>query len=236
MTSAANRYEEGNYAVEFGDDDWKADQMAQLVAHIPDPESIGSYSDIGCGSGGVFAGIRDRLVSRGFPIQRAVGYDVLPEQHFKFAIRSELQFKRMDFLADDEEFDLITLNDVVEHVLSPQTFLAGIGRRARYVALHIPLDDRLSVLMSNQYNFRIGPVGHISFWSPASALNLATASGLTPLWCCLTPGFMAPSGRVRAIQRAAFVFRWLTWQINPGLMAATMGGASFALLCRGGRR
>jgi SAM-dependent methyltransferase len=235
MTSSTSRYAEGGYDVDFGDDDWKAEQMAHALKHIPDPASVKSYADVGCGNGGVFSGIRDRLVRSGFPIQRAVGYDVIPEEKVRAAGRPELVFKRVDFFADDEHFDLITLNDVVEHVVSPQRFLEGIAPRARYVALHIPLDDRLSVLMTNQYNFRIGPVGHLSFLNPATALNLLTASGLTPFWCGLTPGFMAASGRVRLIQRVAFLFRWMMWHVNPGLMAKTIGGASLAVVCRGGR-
>lgn len=231
MSKAVERYETGLYDVDFGDDAWKADQMVRALANIPDPHTITRYADVGCGNGGVFAGIRQRLVDRSFPIRRAVGYDVVPEEKFRKA--AGIVFKRMDFLADDEQFDLITLNDVVEHVTSPQSFVAGIAGRARYIALHMPLDDRLSVLISNQYNYRLRTVGHLSFWTPATALNLLTNAGLTPLWCGLTPGFMAPSGRVRMIQRVALAFRWVMWRVNPGLMATTIGGASLAVLCRG---
>lgn len=233
MTSATDRYAHGFYDVDFGDEAWKADQMARALTHIPDPETVTRYADVGCGNGGVFVGIRSRLLANGFPIQRAVGYDIIPEEKFRDPQEPGIVFKRMDFFFDDEQFDLITLNDVVEHVVSPHNFLAGIARRARYVALHMPLDDRLSVLITDQYNFRLDSVGHISFWNPATALNMLTSSGLTPLWCGLTPGFMAPSGRARTIQRIAFVFRWAMWRINPGLMATTIGGASLAVLCRG---
>lgn len=232
MSATLGRYEGGDYDVEFGDDEWKAEQMARVICRIPDRAGVRRYADVGCGSGGVFAGIGDRLVREGFPIARAVGYDVIPEEKFR-AGRPDLTFKRMQFAADDEQFDLITLNDVVEHVVAPQAFLGEVARRARYVALHIPLDDRLSVLVANQYNFRLGPVGHISFWNPATALNLLTASGLTPIWCELTPGFQAPSGGVRRVQRVARVFRRIMWRINPGLMAVTIGGASLAVVCRG---
>jgi SAM-dependent methyltransferase len=231
----ADRYVAGDYDVDFADDIWKAEQMSRLLAHVPDPHTVRSYADVGCGNGAVFAGIRRHLASAAWPIQRAVGYDLLPEDRFT-AVDRDLTFKRTAFACDDEAFDLVTVNVVIEHVQAPQEFLRVIGMRARYVALHIPLDDRLSVLLANQYNYRIGPVGHISFFSPASAINLATAAGLLPLCVLFTPGFMAPSGRQRLAQRLAFPFRWLLWRLNPGLMAATVGGASLALLCRGTRQ
>jgi hypothetical protein len=62
----------------------------------------------------------------------------------------EVEFKTADFLDDDIEVDLATLNDVIEHVSFPQKLLAGVARRCRYVALHVPLDDRLSVLLADQ--------------------------------------------------------------------------------------
>lgn len=133
------------------------------------------------------------------------------------------------------EVDLATLNDVIEHVTCPQTLLAAVARRCRYVALHIPLDDRLSVLICDQWNRRIGPVGHISFWNTASALNMITSSGLLPLYCRFTPGFLAPSGRKRLVQKLALPIRMLMYVGNPGCAATTVGGVSLAVLCRGAR-
>jgi hypothetical protein len=235
MTTAYERYETGEYDVDFGDDQFKAEQVLRLLSFIPDRMKITSYADVGCGNGGTFAGIYDGLVRQGCTLQRAAGYDIIPEDKFRSHGRTGLCYKRMNFLDDQENYDLITLNDVIEHLLEPQEFCRRIGQRARYVAFHIPLDDRLSVLLTNQYNYRLKQVGHISFWNPAAALSLLTASGLLPLHCFYTPGFSAPSSRARLIQRVAFPFRWIMWQINAGLMSATIGGVSLAVLCRGQR-
>jgi hypothetical protein len=147
----------------------------------------------------------------------------------------EVEFRQCDFAEDGDDFDLATLNDVVEHLTCPQALLAQVGRRCRFVALHIPLDDRLSVVLGNQWNWRIGPIGHISMWNTASALNLLTASGLVPLRCTFTPGFLAPSGRHRVVQKLSLPFRFLLYWLSPGLAAATLGGVSLAVLCRGAR-
>ena len=181
----------------------------------------------------MFVALVRELREAGLPLITSVAYDVGAFDEGIVATHPELSFRHEDFLAGNERFDLVTLNDVVEHLPSPEKFLASVAQRARYVALHIPLDDRLSVLLADQFNFRLETVGHISFWSPATALTMLTSSGLVPLQCRYTPGFLAPSGRVRMIQRLALPFRWLLWTISPGLAATTTGGASLAVLCRG---
>ena len=120
------------------------------MVRIPDPHSVMSYADIGCGNGGVFAALYAGLVQGGFPLRRAVGYDIASAWKATAAKYPPVEFKQLDFLEDETEFDLATLNDVLEHVTSPHLLLAGVARRCRYVALHIPLDDRLSVLLADQ--------------------------------------------------------------------------------------
>ena len=235
MNSASARYRDGSYDFNFGDDVWKAREMQKVIALIPDMTAINSYADVGCGNGGVFVSLYRELVRNGFPLQRAVGYDVASAYAETAARNPDVEFRTADFLEDGCEFDLVTLHDVIEHVTTPQVLLAGIARRSRYVALHIPLDDRLSVLLANDWNRRISIVGHISMWNVASALNILTASGLLPLKCRFTPGFSAPSGRVRWLQKAALPIRMLAYALSPGLTATTVGGVSLAVLCKGAR-
>ncbi len=117
--------------------------------------------------------------------------------------------------------------------IKPGNANAGIARRARYVALHMPLDDRWSVLLRNQWNYRLGPVGHITFWNPATALNCVTSAGVVPVACRFTPGFLAPSGRERWTQWLVLPVRGLAWLVSPGLAAITVGGVSLAVLGEG---
>jgi hypothetical protein len=228
-----DRYRLGQYDCTFGDGAWKGAQMARLIGHAAAKEEVRSYADVGCGDGTVLRCIKEGLTAAGFSLTRVVGYDVAPPPANTAAVGPDIVLKHRDFADDDECFDLVTLNDVIEHVLCPQDFLEAVAARARYVALHIPLDDRVSVRIFNQYNYRIGPVGHISFFNPPSALNLLVSAGLLPLYCRFTPGFLAPSGRKRLIQKIALPLRLLSWWISPGLSASLLGGVSLAVLCRG---
>ncbi len=233
MDPNIERYSRGEYEIEDKDGPWKARYMHDIINSIPDKYSIKKYADIGCGSGGVLRNLVELLKQSGFPLEQIIGYDISPIPDFIRKASPEIEFRQQNILESKDYYDLVTINDVLEHVSSPQEFLAGVGSRTRYVAVHIPLDDRLSVLLTDQYNYRIRDVGHISFWNPCSALNLISASGLQPLRCSFTQGFLAPSGRERLIQKIAIPFRFIIGTISPGLAAVTVGGYSLAVLCRG---
>jgi SAM-dependent methyltransferase len=233
MDPARERYLKGEYKIADIDGLWKARQMCNLIRSIPDKQTIKSYADIGCGQGAVMTNLVDLLVEDGLPLRKIVGYDISPFPEGLTQAHPKIEFRQGDFLEDGERFDLITLNDVLEHLSAPQDFLSKVGERARYVAMHIPLDDRWSVLLSNQYNYRIKDIGHLNFWNPSSAFNLISAAGIQPLQSKFTPGFLAPSGRGRLIQILSIPIRFMVGAISPGLAALTTGGYSLAVLGRG---
>jgi SAM-dependent methyltransferase len=230
---ARERYVSGAYRLAVEDGEWKARQMLSVLERIPDRSSIRRYADVGCGQGDVLANLHRGLIEAGFPLDATYGYDVSPSVTHAQERHPHIRFVHADLLSSDECFDLITLNDVLEHVTAPQRFLASIGERARYVGIHMPLDARLSVLLPDQLNHRLCSVGHISFWTPFSALNLVTDAGLLPIACRFTPGFMAPSGRQHLRQWLALPARFAVWQLSPALASLTTGGVSLAILARG---
>lgn len=235
MQNSVNRYVGMRYSFDFGDDEWKAEVLRDLVNRIPGPGAVRAYVDIGCGNGGTFYALYKNMRADGIPVQRAIGYDVARAWEKSAQDRPEVEFRQADYSCEGIDADLATLNDVVEHMSCPQQMLAEVAKRCRYVILHIPLDDRLSVLLLNGINVRLEAVGHISLWNVCSALNLLTASGLTPLHCYYTPGFLAPSGRRRLVQWVALPFRGLIYAISPWLASVTVGGVSLAVLCEGER-
>jgi hypothetical protein len=233
MNAATTRYELGNYDFDFGDDEWKAKQMMKVISKISDPSSIHSFADVGCGNGGTSVQIVKLLKERGFPVRCAAGYDLASAWKSTAQTHTEVAFRCADFTQQETVFDLVTLNDVIEHVLCPIEFCRAVAQRARYVALHIPLDNRLATYVSKDWNRRLSEIGHISFWNVASALTTLTAAGLFPLYCILTPGFSAPSGRKRLAQRLFLPIRAIAYAASPDLTALTFGGVSLAVLSKG---
>ena len=233
MDPVRDRYVKGEYKIADVDGPWKSRQMCRLIEMVPDKDTVRTYADVGCGQGAVLVNLRDRLLRSGFNLVKVVGYDISPFPRGLIDRHREIDFRQVDFLDDDESFDVVTLNDVLEHVGAPQEFLSKVGGRARYVAVHVPLEGRLGVLLANQYNYKIADVGHVSFWTPATALNLVTASGLQPLYCRYTKGILAPSSRERWSQLLTLPLRALVVALHPGLAAVTTGGVSLGILCRG---
>ena len=220
------RYSTGTYNNQFGDADCKSRTLLDLLKGFPEiATSLKTYADVGCGDGTVFVSILQKLPRLECHLEEAVGYDISPPSGKSIDLPPGSQIVQADFLSCSLCYDLVTLIDVIEHVLEPQEYL-------RFVLLHIPLDDRLSVTLTQQWNYRLQDVGHLSFWNPASAITMLTSAGLEPLGCLLTPGFLAPSGRVRLSQKIMLPLRWLAWRLNPGFTAATIGGVSLAVLCR----
>lgn len=225
-------YDNCEYDLDSGDGAWNGTQIADLVtASIHDINTIESYADIRCGDGSVMSKFRNEITGTA-PISRVVGYDLGDLETLQL-LHPDVEYKCMHFSDDHESFDLITLNNVIEHVAAPHALLSACACRSRYVALHIPLEDRTGFRLTPQYNYRLNEVGHISFWNVATALNTLTASGLIPIQCKLTPGFQAPTDFARWSQRVAFPFRWMLWKLNPALLAATLGGVSLAVVCKG---
>ena len=227
------RYSTGTYNNQFGDADFKSRTLLDLLKGFPEiATSFKTYADVGCGDGTVFVSILQKLPRLGCHLKEAVGYDISPPSVKSIDLPPGSQIVQADFLSCSLCYDLVTLIDVIEHVLEPQEYLRAVAKRSRFVLLHIPLDDRLSVTLTQQWNYRLQDVGHLSFWNPASAITMLTSAGLEPLGCLLTPGFLAPSGRVRLSQKIMLPLRWLAWRLNPGFTAATIGGVSLAVLCR----
>ena len=228
-----DRYLDGSYRAP-GDGECKAADIVALLSTVPNlPPLIRSYADVGCGDAKVFSAMLPELAHLGFELERACGFDVAPVPKEMEELPAYASIQQEDFLLGEDHFDLVSLIDVVEHVLDPVGFIKAIAPRSRFLLFHIPLDDRLSVLLSDQWNYRLQSVGHLSFWNPASALTMLTSAGVEPLACSFTGGFRYPSGRVRRVQRLVFPFRWLLWKLSPGFAAQTIGGVSLAVLCKG---
>ena len=209
---------------------YKADCFVALARQVLPPSAITSYADVGCGSGAATAAVADGLSRAGFPISTVLGYDVSP--HVGGLEHPRVTFVHEDFAAAGATVDLVTLFDVVEHVPDPVGFLRRVAARARYVGLHIPLDDSFNGAVRNLYRRKLSDPGHLVALDPAAALNLVAYAGIRTLDFTYVLGFEAPTERDSLQARLAYPFRAALAAASPWLLAKTLGGASLMVIGR----
>ena len=189
---------------------------------------VRSYIDVGCGSGEVVRLIADSLRKDGFQLETVKGYDVSP--HVRGLHADAIDYVHGDYSESDDYADLVTLFDVLEHVVDPIGFLKRIATRSRIVGLHLPLDYSVSNAMRDKFQSLLEDPGHRLFLDTTLALNLLTLSGLRIVAYDYTFGFRAPSGHGSIMSKIAYPLRWLLSKISPWLMSKTVGGASLMVV------
>jgi len=183
---------------------------------------IGSYADVGCGSGEIVKSFSKILIENNHPLKNIKGFDVSP--HVEMFKEYMVNFIYKDFTKTKDRYDLVSLNDVFEHIPNVISFLNEIGKRSKYVIMHIPLEDCLNVNIRNlQVNKIVNP-GHLLFLNINSALNLITCSGLK----IMTYGYSrdsinAPSNRSTLLQKLFYPLKKIFIYINPYLYSKLFG-------------
>lgn len=208
---------------------FKVHCFLKLFRAYIEPRGIqpGSLIDVGCGSGEVLR-LLDRELSGGSAPTQLGGYDVSP--HVEALDHPRIRFVHGDFSRSAETADVVTLFDVVEHVTDPVGFLRRVAERAKLLALHIPLENSLSVSLRNRFRPRLHDPGHLLYLDTASALNLLAQAGLRVVDFDYTLGFMAPSGHASLPSKLAWPLRRAVAALSPGLLSRTLGGTSLLVI------
>lgn len=212
------------------DADFKAAEFLKLflAARTRLGIDVTSYIDVGCGSGALTTKVASGLLDTGLGVKIAKGYDVSP--HVTRLGHEWVRFVNADFCRSDEQVDLVTLFDVVEHIPAPADFLAQVARRCKVLGLHIPLDSNLNTALRNLFRSKLADPGHLLFLDTPSALNLLAIAGLRVIDYRYTFGFQAPSGHKGLAAKVAYPFRAVTASLSPWLLSKTLGGSSLMVV------
>lgn len=150
-------------------------------------ESVGelrpdSLLDVGCGEG-----IVTERLARAFPSTRVVGVDVADP-----SLLEEWEARRAPNLGfapgsayalpyEDDEFEVVTAFEVLEHLERPGEALAELARVAgRALVLSVPREPwwRVTNALSGRYVRDLGNTpGHVNHWSKQSFVRLLARHG-----------------------------------------------------------
>jgi SAM-dependent methyltransferase len=224
---ALDRYVDGRYRAanptwHVEDAAWKAGHVCELLArHHVTPASI---ADVGCGAGEVL-----RLVHSRFSSARCVGYDVSADALSEARAREEEGLSFSTFTPElRDDFDLMLVLDVIEHVENYFDLLRWVERQSRLQVLLIPLDSSaLSVLRPHGLLGARSSLGHIHYFTRATALAVLEDCGLRVQDARLVQPPTRPASVKHQILRIA---RLAGAKMNADLGSKALGGSSLLVL------
>lgn len=230
-------YSEGNYFKNpkrhTEDSKYKVEAVKKVLINYLAENNVvlTSYADVGCGSGDIVKSLGKVLKQKFETLEVIKGFDISP--HVKALNDEEVDFVMEDFTKSNEIFDLVTLNDVFEHVPDPITFLRDVSKRAKHVVMHIPLENNLSVNIRNLQKRKLKNPGHLIFLDINSAINLITYSGLKILdYQYSKASIKAPSNNKTILQKITYPFKVLLLSLNPYLFSKLFG-ISLVVIAKG---
>src|SRR5262249_14444974 len=119
------------------------------------------------------------------------GYEISPYAFdlSKSRANDRLHFKLADITQEkEEEFDLILVLDVVEHLEDYFSFLRALISRSNYKIIHIPLDLSVqTILRKNALLKRRDLHAHIHYFTKETALQMLKDCGYVVLDYFYTP-------------------------------------------------
>jgi 2-polyprenyl-3-methyl-5-hydroxy-6-metoxy-1,4-benzoquinol methylase len=224
---ADGSYRANNPGWHSADSAWKADRIAAILTR--NSVDFTSCIEVGCGAGQVLARLSQRM-----PGKKFTGYDVSPDAAKFWAARPDagLSYHLQDFTEADESCDLLLLIDVFEHIEDYMGFLRKLAGRARWFVFHIPLDMHLSGLLRDRQLQARRQVGHLHYFSRATALATLADTGYVVIADEFTNLSHETTESRRPLTNFANVARTGLQAISPSLAAKVLGGYSLLALCR----
>ena len=169
----------------------------QILQHLP---SIETYADIG-GCFGFGANVMAYWIGES---QGKLPATFVFELASGFADVGQVLFPRLQFVMSDftqwqtepKSFDLVTLLDVIEHIVNPEEFLTAVASRSRFLLLKTPMETTgewrgSKPLSKGGANH---PDGHVNFFSPASYEALLKRSGFEVMHATILPTIVPCGG------------------------------------------
>jgi SAM-dependent methyltransferase len=235
MGSFEQRYLDGAYLADTGDwheEDaaWKARHLHATIAGAGlQPRSI---ADIGCGSGGVLVQLQAMLA----PGTDFTGYEIA-EPAFALAqprANAHLRFINGSALEAQAHYDLALAMDVFEHVPDYLGFLEQLRDKADRFIFHVPLDLSVRALLSDVPMQRRRSVGHLHYFTTATAQATLEESGYRVVSAFHTHAIVqpAPTGLKQKLRMKPH--EWL-FKASPERCATWLGGCSWMVLAEPAR-
>jgi cyclopropane fatty-acyl-phospholipid synthase-like methyltransferase len=225
-------YTDGSYLAKTGGT-WHLDDspskarwiVSMLARHVEvQPNTI---CEIGCGAGGILAELQRSLSDH----ITFTGYDISPQAH---ALSARFSNPRCQFIlgnafADQSQYDLVLVMDVIEHVEDYFSFLRNVRQKGELKLYHIPLDAYVSGILRGNNSW--DTAGHLHLFTLETALKALDHTGHRIVdWIFTDGAIVTPQQTTRG--RIANLIRIPLSKFSTKLASRLIGGYSMLVLAK----
>jgi len=205
---------------------WNAKHIqAMILKHKLPAKRI---CEVGCGTGEILINLE-----AAFPQSELYGYEVSPHAYncAKQKETSRTKFHLSDVTqSGPDQFDVLLMIDVFEHVDDYMSFLKSMKDIAKYKIFHIPLDLSVqSVLRSWPISKLRKDVGHIHYFYKDTALSALEDCGYKIIDHSYTKSRLELPNQARSSQLMRLP-REMAFAVSPDFAVRVLGGYSLLVL------
>jgi len=228
-------YEDGEYwrkneTYHEEDAEFKAANCCDLLASAGVAKASMSVVDVGCGSGGFIQGLAARMEGE------FLGIDVSPqavERARQIRTMTNATFETLNVQDLEGRYDLVTSNDVFEHVDDYIGFLRHIRTKGDRFYFNIPLDMTVLSVLRGAYLKSREQLGHLHYFSKGSALATLEHAGYDVVAWAYNSTVLHKLRTKRTLKSAlAAGPRLALGALNADFAVNLFGGASLGVVCR----
>jgi predicted TPR repeat methyltransferase len=219
-------YLKNNPTWDAEDSEFKANKILKLLSKHKIP--LGSICEVGCGSGEILVQLSSNLPENTNFIGFDISADAINIAKKKETTQIKFQLKDITDVTLNQQFDLILIMDVIEHIEDYFKFLRALTTKSRYKIFHIPLDMcawslfREKMLIESKER-----VGHIHVFTEDFIKSVLNDCGYKIIDQLYTePIFKSASTKQKIIE----LIRGLLFKLNKRFCSKTIGGISIMIL------
>jgi len=154
------------------DKDWRricSRFKAQMISKICKNNSFSKIIEIGAGDGSILESLNDLNFARSYYALEisSSGLNEIEKKNIS-KLKEATKFDGKKSHYKDNEFDLVIMSHVIEHVDHPRQVIEEAKRIGKKLYLEVPCEDNYRL----SYNFKPDKTGHINFYSPKTFRRL----------------------------------------------------------------
>lgn len=230
LKSTSDMYEDGDYKSNnpnwhMEDSPWKAQQILKIIQSNSIDFQTGV--EVGCGAGLILQELEGSMPEKAWS-----GYDISPDATPYWADYKDTKvtYHHDDFLVAKETKDLVLLMDVFEHIEDYIGFLRSLKSKGKSFVFHIPLDMNISALLRDLQIVTRAKVGHLHYFSKATALATLEDAGYTVRDHAYTQIAQRNDIKMGLKTKILNLIRTPLYMIAPDFTAKLFGGYSLIVL------